>query len=247
MNLKIICWWIILALLPFLSYSQKGVDNVMEMSTHSPNVASLGKYGDYPVDMSTGVPNITIPLFTIKGRKLELPLSISYHSSGVKVDEEASNLGLGWSLFAGGMISRVVRDLKDESGSGFLFNYDKIPDLISIQNPDGMMDPAQIGNSAELKRLFESVGKEPDLFTINSYLISGSFSLNNNGEYISLDLEPFKATVDLFENLITIVDKSGTIFRFGKSLNGVSAFETTSDRYDQGGHFQAKLILRPGI
>ena len=36
-----------------------------ELVPPSPNASSLGVYGDIPVDKSTGVPNITIPLYTI--------------------------------------------------------------------------------------------------------------------------------------------------------------------------------------
>ncbi len=53
----------------------------------SPTAASLGKYGDIPVSMYTGTPNIDIPLHTLKCGELSLPISLSYHASGVKVDK----------------------------------------------------------------------------------------------------------------------------------------------------------------
>lgn len=79
----------------------------------SPNVATLGKFGDIPVGTFTGIPNIEIPLYTIKIRDFELPLTLKYHSSGIKVAEEASFVGLGWALEAGGVISQVVNDRND--------------------------------------------------------------------------------------------------------------------------------------
>jgi hypothetical protein len=68
----------------------------------SPDAAGLGKYAEIPVSYSTGVPEISIPLFNIQTGSINLPISLSYHSSGVKVEEEASWVGLGWSLNAGG-------------------------------------------------------------------------------------------------------------------------------------------------
>ncbi len=49
----------------------------------SPNAAALGKYGDIPVSYHTGVPEISIPLYTITEGSLSVPISLSYHSSGI--------------------------------------------------------------------------------------------------------------------------------------------------------------------
>lgn len=81
----------------------------------SPTAQNFMRYGEIPVDYSTGVPNIEIPIYTVKGRKLELPISISYHASGIKVRDVASEVGLGWVLNAGGMVSRTVNGKHDES------------------------------------------------------------------------------------------------------------------------------------
>ena len=74
----------------------------------SPAVANFLRYGDIPVDYSTGVPNISVPLYTVKGHKLELPISISYHASGIKVEDKASVVGLGWVLNSGGFVAENV-------------------------------------------------------------------------------------------------------------------------------------------
>jgi hypothetical protein len=74
----------------------------------SPDAAALGKYGTIPVGLHTGVPNIEIPLYTIRSGQLELPISLSYHASGIKVDEIASWVGLGWTLNAGGVVTRSI-------------------------------------------------------------------------------------------------------------------------------------------
>lgn len=66
----------------------------------SPEAAALGKYGEIPVTLQTGTPNISIPIYEIKGKKLSLPISLSYHGSGFKVSEVSSCVGLGWTLNA---------------------------------------------------------------------------------------------------------------------------------------------------
>ena len=67
-------------------------------SLPSPDAYALGKYYDIPVDKSNGLPNISIPLSMVEIGGLSLPLNLSYHSSGLRVSEISSNVGLGWSL-----------------------------------------------------------------------------------------------------------------------------------------------------
>lgn len=64
----------------------------------SPQAAALARYGEYPVSMATGVPDINIPIYTIRLGDFSLPIRLAYHSSGIRVDDVASIVGLGWSL-----------------------------------------------------------------------------------------------------------------------------------------------------
>src|SRR5690606_24647617 len=79
----------------------------------SPTSSSLGEYGEIPVGHYTGVPDISIPLYTVRSGEIVLPITLSYHASGIRVSEEASWVGLGWSLNAGGVITRQVAGVDD--------------------------------------------------------------------------------------------------------------------------------------
>ena len=93
---------------------QTNFKNVFNPVYPSPTASSLGKYADIPVSYHTGVPNISVPLYTINEGDLSLPISLSYHAAGIRVDEISSPIGLGWSLNAGGMISRTINGGPDE-------------------------------------------------------------------------------------------------------------------------------------
>jgi YD repeat-containing protein len=96
------------------SFAQGSVPNgVPTIIPPAPTAAALEKYGQVPVSTYTGVPNITLPLYEIKVRDLSIPINLSYHAGGFRVSEEASWVGLGWSLLAGGAITRTVRNLDD--------------------------------------------------------------------------------------------------------------------------------------
>lgn len=79
----------------------------------SPTASSLVAYADYPVSHYTGVPDISIPLYEIDIDGYKLPITLSYHASGVRVNQEASWVGLGWALNAGGVVSRTVKCADD--------------------------------------------------------------------------------------------------------------------------------------
>lgn len=101
--------------LDFNSSAQNGVTSQRYNSKlqQSPDISSLGTFGDIPVGKYTGVLNFTIPLYTIKVKDYQLPISISYQTSGIKVSEEASSVGLGWALSCGGVISQVINGRND--------------------------------------------------------------------------------------------------------------------------------------
>jgi YD repeat-containing protein len=92
-------------------FSLKGQNNadfkMPEIVPLSPEAKGIGKFGDVPVSTYTGVPDISIPIYTVKAGKLSLPITLSYHATGIEVAQEATWVGLGWNLVAGGSISYV--------------------------------------------------------------------------------------------------------------------------------------------
>ena len=50
----------------------------------SPEAAALAKMVNYPVNFNTGVPDISVPLYTLQAGGLSLPITLSYHAGGLK-------------------------------------------------------------------------------------------------------------------------------------------------------------------
>lgn len=94
---------------------------------NSPEAAAFIEYGNNTVSMFTGTPDISVPIHVLKSRKLSLPVSLTY-SPGVKVDQIATEVGLGWNLNAGGTITRNVVGMTDNYTQGDHLPYysDKI-------------------------------------------------------------------------------------------------------------------------
>lgn len=102
----------------FINYcfSQEDVPNVQQIIQvpNSPEATAFIKYGNTPVSLYTGTPNISIPIYTIKGKEIQMPISLNYDASGIKVKQLATNVGLGWNLNVGGAITRRVVGLPDD-------------------------------------------------------------------------------------------------------------------------------------
>ena len=174
----------------------------------SPNVASLGKYGDIPVSYYTGTPNISIPIYEVQNGDLSLPISISYHASGIKVAEEASRVGLGWALHAGGVISRSVMGLDDFAGTPSSYHNKNAPELPTANNADiyaeeliQVCDLSFVGSGAfNMPVGFigatpnETYDFEPDQYTYNVGGSSGKFILNQAKEAILGNQEKIQIT-----------------------------------------------------
>ena len=90
--------------------------DVPQVVSPTPEVSQLTKFIDTPVNYSNGLPSISIPIYTIVQDGVSIPISLDYHARGIKVDEVASNVGLGWALNGVGIISRQVRGIPDERG-----------------------------------------------------------------------------------------------------------------------------------
>ena len=149
----------------------------------SPDAASLGQYGSHPVSNYTGTPQIQIPLHTLQGRTLSWPIGLSYHASGLKVEQIASSVGAGWSLQGVGSISRQIRHLTDFGitgmTNGLVSGNHQLPVFVNTGNcniglEDGSISPSSVAD-LELKYLKNEYDMEPDHFYYNFGAYSGSF------------------------------------------------------------------------
>ena len=60
----------------------------------SPNIASMGEFGNYPIGYHTGTPIIEFPLYKINLDGLNIPIKLKYNSSGIRIDQDAGWVGL---------------------------------------------------------------------------------------------------------------------------------------------------------
>lgn len=213
-------------------------DPHVQVMQPSSDAQSLGNFSEIPVDLYSGKTNINIPLFTISCNDIKLPISISYHGGGIKAEEEASSVGLGWTLNASGVISRVVRGMPDDlfvNGQVAGYNnlkhlrinssYNQFTSFIStIKNKNLDTDPTNIiwspdTSELDLLQLMEHYGKlydeghfdsAPDNFVFTVQDLNGAF-VNGNTSQIQSNKGCYISQID---NGFQLVDANGLTYRF---------------------------------
>ena len=153
-------------------------DYLTRITPSSPSAAAFQKYGDIPVDVTSGSMQVTVPVTTIKLGAFNWPISLSYHTNGVKVSDAATEVGLGWVLNANGMISQKMAGVNDLISKDQLDSMNRYLDLDSHGGPGGCFYGADDGWGQILAG--GTSNGLPDLFYLKDPLHNLKFFLKYN-------------------------------------------------------------------
>lgn len=159
----------------------------------TPEVSAMQKHNFNSVNLYTGKINLSIPIYEIKTGNIVVPIELTYNSGGIKVDEVATSVGIGWNLSAGGSVLRTIKDLEDN-------DVEFSPNTLTTSwspggtqpNPERKTYVSQKGYLADysdLNGIFPSlsmppgtgthIDASPDLFLVSAPGLSTKFFLNN--------------------------------------------------------------------
>ena len=161
----------------------------------SPNVGSLGKFGDIPVGYFTGIPKISIPIFSYSNSNssLNLAISLDYHAGGVRVGEIGSNVGIGWALNCGGVVSRTLMGgFADEDPQSGFINEPALPS--QNQPAEGEQDAF-----TSLYSIYSghSADTQNDVFSFNCGGQTGKFLIGKNNDFLMLTKNNIKVVKEM--------------------------------------------------
>ena len=189
-----------------------------EIVLPAPETAALFRYQEYPMDHSTGLPQISIPLFTIQNGSLSVPISISYHASGFKVTDVDGPIASGWSLNVGGMVSRTIHGDPD-------FGIWPFPDdfnpYLNTPGQNTLHILEQVTHSDENPVLVPPGDYKDSEYDIFSYNFG-----NHSGKFIFKDEDGVKTPIFL--------DQKPLIVSPNTDSNGLSGLEIKDDH---GNHY----------
>ena len=230
--------FVIAILFCHFGHAQLRVDKVIPPSF---NAAALIKYCDHPTGEQYGIPETKFMIGNVSNQDISIPISLEYHSIGIKVEEEATWAGLGWYLNAGGMITRIIRGENDlgvseyddlQKAKGYPFEHIKpcFDDCEENENTD-----------FHKKVCAGEIDSDPDIFFFDILGVRGKFLLTPDNdpasEFISVNLvSPKKMTARFYikKNYWQITDEAGFVYTF-KAKEITETFENYFD-YKKDSH-----------
>ncbi|WP_299260852.1 hypothetical protein [uncultured Aquimarina sp.] len=258
--MKNISLFLTLFLITSLGYAQTGDDGggttafdyTAELSRavtipNSPEAAAFIKYGNVPLNQYTGTPNISIPICEIKGNSISMPISMTYDASGIKVNQLATKVGLGWNLNYGGVVSRQVHGLPDQADG----TYAKITDPGTRAGLDAAYNNAHMTAFSTVEAMdaadalltnysMNNIDIQADTFSFSINGLSGTIGINydviENGKYqiFCIDNPEVKIDYTLLGDQITnwiITDTQGTRYEFAKAEFTHTSYSTQQNEY----------------
>jgi len=198
----------------FMSFAQSGQPyNLAKVIPPSPTAAALGAYGNIEMSYYSGIPNISIPLYDINTPNHALSISMSYNASGTKVSENAGWVGLGWSLNAGGVITKTVRGIDDFGQNGY-YSSMAIPPYTN---------PPLAENQPYFREMsLNRNDGDADIINYNIGPYSGKFVMGKraDGSKIYMD-ERNNLKVEYTPGKWTITDSKGYKYHLGKQERAI--------------------------
>lgn len=177
-----------------------------------------------PEDLYRGYVTEVTPLYTIESENgFSVPIHLVYQTRGIKVNDIASSVGLGWNLSAGGAITRVMRDQPDDQSnftqtlSETIGNADQVNGTKGYDFEKDIFYVSYPGGGGQLISLSNTMTDQPAL---------GFHGIPYNDSKIS-----FFKTNDL-NSYWEIYDTQGVKYVFG--LNSSARETTTSKSWNEG-------------
>lgn len=196
---------------------QTAIQPVAPSVPTSPQAEAFKKYGDFEINYSTGIPDISIPLFEINHRGYKLPITLKYNPQPLRPGYNYDVYGHGWGLSVSSCISRTIEYIPDE-WRDFKLETDKLSNSFEVYRRGGGITNINLGYD-----IFNAILPDGSSFEfimcrgINGleYIVSDNRSVQISCSYTSANINSF-----------TVVDERGIKYTFAGAdtpYNGLGA------------------------
>ena len=221
---------IAMSILPQDVAAQDGVEGYRSLIPQAPDAQAMARAIDIPVNAYTGIPQISIPLYEINIGELTIPITLSYHAGGILANQEATEVGLGWSLSAGGAITRTIKCMDDFDAVKGYFSYQ--------QDWDGQFE--NLHNYFDFSHRTFIKDMEPDIFYYSTPSESGKLFFDHNRNAHMVDKRSnIRTTDNVATNRFDLVDARGIRYLYEDiemtypyTNRGMQKVNTTDGGYD---------------
>jgi hypothetical protein len=172
---------------PIKSFAQGDQLNPPNEIPPSGQTQQFEKYGNFPPGAYNGIPEISIPLYTITDGDLTVPITLNYYADGFKPSSPSGIVGMNWTLMTGGKISRTIVDMPDDITSPPPNFYTSAQlENMALYTRDTVLDYWRPGDGG-----LDTKDTEPDIFSYNFNGHAGKFVVKRDGAYTPV-LFPYK-------------------------------------------------------
>ena len=126
--------------------------------------------------LNKGQLSVSIPLMELQGKGYNLPISLSFYNGDVNACTEASPVGLGWALMAGGVIAATIKGTDD------------IDDLMEHGDLNHFADSNYVNNLEKINNFYDKL----DRIKWNSMPDEYTYSLPGHSGTIEISLDENK-------------------------------------------------------
>ncbi|MFC1225863.1 hypothetical protein ACFE6N_18820 [Pedobacter sp. BG31] len=225
---KVYCLRVFIVLVSLLGCTSAGAQQELKKYVNpiAPNVASFEKYGNIPINYSTGQISQNINLYTLDiDENLKIPIDLSYSNSGMKPDDIPTWVGHGWDLMPGGYIMQEIRGMNDLMPGGLFRDQNARTSLQNYLN-GVMSDPNQ--KYLYIKNVLRgNADTQQDVFSLNLFGKIVKFYFDGTTAKF-IKYEPYKIEFTLGNGFI-VTDEKGYKFRFSTSSGNSGTSVTDPD------------------
>ncbi len=221
-------------------------------SVPSPTASNIVASDYFPLDYYTGRAQINIPLYNISSKGMNMPISLSYNSGGVRVNDPNGWVGQNWNLNVGGVITREVKGSPDDHAplipdAGIsipgVYSYFNLVTGIGIDANSPEFIEENVNTFDKLsefiypKTITGQFETEPDIFSFNFMGYSGKFFMGIDGEWKVISENNVKIELNILdpENWTTsLFDATFLGNKLFKSLFGFKIIDEYGNKYTFG-------------
>ncbi|MBU8883832.1 hypothetical protein KSK37_12115 [Kaistella sp. DKR-2] len=176
--------------------------------------------------LNNGLSNAGVNIYNIDVSNVSIPIRLNYNGRGVRVNEVASEVGLGWNLSIPYRISRQVYGKADDSYLGYLYNSIYQDFFSSLQKRQEVAS-----NNSDYDFI-------PDKFYFSLPGKQGSFIFNwEDKAILQQKFDDLKIKADYTDGVITkfeIIDEKGYKYIYGNDYKKHSVAEQLVYTYGAG-------------
>jgi YD repeat-containing protein len=181
----------------------------------APTSAVFLRYGNDQPALQTGTVNIPIRLFDIQAKGLNIPLTLTYQTSGINIADVPYPAGYGWVFSPAFRITRTVLGRPDE-----FFQFVQLlgGEEYETVKPGIVSDQTYNLHGLNYSELFDT---QKDIFTLHLPSGSYNFFINKNGNNYEIISAGHLLKIEALAGFtgFKVTDDDGIIYMFGYDGN----------------------------